>query len=783
MNTLTSQNRLRVLLVDDDIDFVASLSGMLEQESYPTATAHSSAQALSLMEAFEPDVALVDIRLGRESGLDLIAQLQEFESELTCVVITAYADTETAIEALKSGVYDYLRKPFEPSALYAVLQRCVERHKLLVEKKAAEEARRESEARFKLAFETSPDAIILAYPGGDIIDVNPGFEELTGYRRDQVVGRNSQEVGLWKNPADRALLMDLLKKLGQVNNLQSEFRLSDGRIRIGLVSARVVEHENEKIGLFVVRDVHDVKLKEKAIMESEERFRSLVSNIPGAVYRCQFDRNWTMHYISAPIRDLSGYRAADFVHNRTRSFASIIHSDDIDHLNETVAAAVSNKKSFMTEFRIVHSDGSVRWVENSGRAIFDEDGTPLSLDGVILDITSNKKALEDLADSEKRFRKLAREHRAVLEGIPDAIFLIDQSRSIVWANRGAAHHFSRQQQDLAGMDVVHFWRQSNEQIIEAVNWVFETDSPVELLQNASDGRKWGIKMFPVEKADGVTPNMILIASDLTEKFRLREQARRSAHLAALGELAAGVAHEINNPTGMILVDMPMLEDAINDLLPLLEEHEPDLKDKKLGGLTYSRFRQEVPLVIEEIQEGAQRIKRIVEELKDFSRPSTGELETLDLNEVMQKAVSLVRNPLKKATDHFSDGYASVPLWFSGNSQRMEQVMVNLLLNACHALPDRSKAIRAETGYSENGKFVKVTISDEGVGIPSEAIKQVTDPFFTTRRDSGGTGLGLSVSSRIIDEHNGTLTFDSEPGKGTAVTVELPAVEATGGTHD
>ena len=262
----------------------------------------------------------------------------------------------------------------------------------------------------------------------------------------------------------------------------------------------------------------------------------------------------------------------------------------------------------------------------------------------------------------------------------------------------------------------------------------------------------------------------------SEKVRLRDQASRSAHLAALGELSAGVAHEINNPTGMILLDMPMLKDAFNDLLSLLEKHEPELMNVKIAGLPYSKICQELPIVIDEVQEGAQRIKRIVEELKDFSKPATGDQETIDLNEVVRKAVSLVSNPMKNATDHFTEHYAKEHLLCNGNAQRLEQVMVNLFLNACQSLPDRERSILVKTEICEKNDWVRVIVKDGGVGIAADALEQITDPFFTTRREVGGTGLGLSVSSRIIDEHGGTLSFASEPGEGTTVTVELPAAE-------
>jgi PAS domain S-box-containing protein len=776
MANQTENSLLRILLVDDDVDFAASMADILEIEGYPVTVAHSVSEAIEKVETFAPVVALVDIRIGRESGLDLVAKLLDKDPELTCITVTAYADTDTAIEALKTGVYDYLRKPFETAELFAVLRRCADRYKLLAEKKAADKAREESEARFKVAFDTSPDAIILAYPGGAVIDVNRGFEQVTGYRRDQVVGKDSQEIGLWKNPADRMELLELLQKFGQANNLQADFRLSDGQIRIGLVSARVVEVGGEQVGLFVVRDIHDLKEKEKAIMESEERFRGVVSNIPGAVYRCLVDEHWTVLFVSSPIKEISGYPPTDFVQNKVRSFNSIIHPADRDMVARQVHEAVTNNKPFAVEYRIIHADGSTRWVHERGRAVTAEDGTIPRIDGVFLDTTESKQAKLDLAVSEDRLGEVSREYSAVLEGIPDAIILVDPDLKIVWGNTGASQHFGILQDDLPGMECTEVWGCQATSCKNCIKQVFKTGIPAENVQRTSNGRVWGVKLFPVRSNQGEIQNVIQIASDMTEKSRLRDQASRSAHLAALGELAAGVAHEINNPTGMILLDMPLLKDALADLLPLLEKHEPTLKDEKIGGLTFERFHQEVPYVIDEIYEGAQRIKRIVEELKDFSRPSTGVLAAIDLNEVVQKAISLVRNPIKNATDHFTEKYSAMPLLFVGNSQRLEQVVVNLLLNACYAMPDRSGAICVETAFNEENDCVKVVIRDEGVGVDAESLQQITDPFFTSRRETGGTGLGLSVSSRIIDEHKGTLSFASELGKGMTVTVELPMAE-------
>jgi polar amino acid transport system substrate-binding protein len=245
-------------------------------------------------------------------------------------------------------------------------------------------------------------------------------------------------------------------------------------------------------------------------------------------------------------------------------------------------------------------------------------------------------------------------------------------------------------------------------------------------------------------------------------------------MASLGILVAGVAHEINNPNGLILLNMPILREVYQDAEEVLEERFRTQGDFTLGGLPYSRMRDEVPHLLEEAQEGAYRIKRIVEELKDFARQdSSPAVESVDFNTVVQAAVRLVDSSLRSATNHFEAQYDPALPAIQGNAQRIEQVVVNLLLNACQALPDVAHGIVLRTCYDQAAGTVVLTLTDEGLGIASEHIARLTDPFFTTKRESGGTGLGLSVSATIVKEHNGALTFESTPGSGTTVTLTLP----------
>jgi polar amino acid transport system substrate-binding protein len=261
-----------------------------------------------------------------------------------------------------------------------------------------------------------------------------------------------------------------------------------------------------------------------------------------------------------------------------------------------------------------------------------------------------------------------------------------------------------------------------------------------------------------------------------EELRLNQQQLVQADkMAALGVLVSGVAHEINNPTGLILLEVPILKRFHADAARVLERYYQENGDFSCGGLPYSRMREEIPRSLEKLQDAGKRIKRIVDDLKDFARrDDTACNEIVDLNATAQAAVRLVEPSIRKATAHFTAEYGKGLPRIRGNAQRNEQVLVNLILNASQALPDISRSIELTTWHDAGRGVVAFRLRDEGSGISPEHLARLTDPFFTTKRDQGGTGLGLSVSAGIVKEHGGTLEFDSTPGSETTVTLTLPA---------
>lgn len=260
----------------------------------------------------------------------------------------------------------------------------------------------------------------------------------------------------------------------------------------------------------------------------------------------------------------------------------------------------------------------------------------------------------------------------------------------------------------------------------------------------------------------------------------QQQLIQADKMAALGVLVSGMAHEINNPNGLILLNLPVVIEAMKDIDLILQAYYVEHGDFKMGGLAYSRMRREMPHLLDEMNGAAKRIKRIVEDLKQFSRKSDGGFDELvDLNNVVETSVRLAENSLRTATNHYSVRYTEPIPKVKGNFHRLEQVVVNLLLNACQSLESPDKGIFVSTSIEPGTGSVIVQVCDEGVGIPEEHMARLTDPFFTTKRDTGGTGLGLAISAGIIREHGGTVRFESVQGEGTTVIVGLPPAENGG----
>ena len=259
-----------------------------------------------------------------------------------------------------------------------------------------------------------------------------------------------------------------------------------------------------------------------------------------------------------------------------------------------------------------------------------------------------------------------------------------------------------------------------------------------------------------------------------EELREREKELLQAEkLASLGTLIAGMAHEINNPNSSIFLTTSTLSNIWNNLESQLNEYVKTEGDFHVGGSPYSEIKEEIPGSLNRIIRNSQRIKDIVKDLKDYAKKDESNLDqAVNINDVIKSAFRLLENLIKKCTTKFELNLANNLPPVLGNTQRLEQVIINIIQNACQALKDTENGISIETSYDEADKKILITITDEGTGMDKKTIKQIFDPFFTTKRSKGGTGLGLAVTSRIIRDHDGTIEIKSKSGKGTRVIIGL-----------
>lgn len=269
-----------------------------------------------------------------------------------------------------------------------------------------------------------------------------------------------------------------------------------------------------------------------------------------------------------------------------------------------------------------------------------------------------------------------------------------------------------------------------------------------------------------------------LAAQKAELIRLQAQLLQNEKMASLGQLAGGVAHELNNPAGFIYSNMESLEQYASGLTRLLAVYDRALLSPELAAeanaikqeIKYEDVLPELASIVADCQEGARRIRDIVLNLRTFSRPDEAEMKQVDIHAGIDSTIRLLSQYYNSDRIALKRDYARLPLVYCFPGQ-LNQVWMNLLMNAAQAIGRTQGEVRIETGVRDEMVFVK--ISDTGSGIAPENVAKIFDPFFTTKPVGEGTGLGLSLSYGIVASHGGTISVESAPGRGTTFTTLIP----------
>jgi two-component system NtrC family sensor kinase len=299
----------------------------------------------------------------------------------------------------------------------------------------------------------------------------------------------------------------------------------------------------------------------------------------------------------------------------------------------------------------------------------------------------------------------------------------------------------------------------------------------------------------IKRRESVEAELLRRNNELTElNARLsvaQEQLVQSEKLASIGQLAAGVAHEINNPIGYIFSNFGTLENYIASLLEMLstyEEAEPSIVSREAleivrgtrERIELDYLKEDIPILMSESKEGIVRVRKIVQDLKDFSRVEAHqEWQWANLHQGIDSTLNIVSNEVKYKADVVKE-YGDIPDIECLPSQ-INQVVMNIVMNAAHAIGTERGTIIIRTGVDGNADKVWIEISDTGSGIPKEIQSRIFDPFFTTKPIGAGTGLGLSLSYGIVKKHHGNIAIESEPNRGTCFRITLPVRHTEPGT--
>jgi PAS domain S-box-containing protein len=683
----------------------------------------------------------------------------------------------------------------------------------------AEKALRESEEQLSAFFDLNMVGMVTAAANAGWLHVNDRFCEILGYSREELWRTNWFDLS---HPEELALAHDTYHAMcaGEADHvsLDKRFIAKDGSVVYAHVVAKVKRCPDGRVERFftVVQDITERKRVEAALRLDEARLEALlalsqmrdmpeeevvnfivssatrltgspvgylafVSESEGALikhgwvgdtpYRCSLEKLPFHHKIAQ-----AGLWAEAGRHQKP-----IVINDYA--LPDLVKKGFPEGHVAIQRFLgvpLVEDDKVVAiiGVANKAEKYVDADIRQMNLLGQgLVRLMEAHRVEQGLVESRQEYKRLSQQFQTLLDGIPDAIFLLTRDMRIVWGNDGAQRQLGTPEKALAG--------NLCEQLCHGRTVGCSECPVIKCLKGgrveegkivAPDGRIWGVKSFPLRGSGEGLRNVILLASDITEKVKLRKKAERAGRLASLGELAAGVAHEINNPNGVLMLNTKILSDLFEDIRPIL----PGLLARQgldsVAGLDVATLDEEIPQVLSDMRESSKRISRIVTDLKDFVQAEqSSAMHLVDLNAVVKTSLRLTGNMLRKSTHNYSVCYAPHLPKVKGNFQQLEQVLVNLIVNACQALNSKNQGVFVTTRFDATGECCVVEVRDEGQGIDAKDLPRIMEPFFTTKRQGGGTGLGLSISARIVRDHQGNLDVSSQSGQGTTARVLLPFI--------
>ena len=627
------------------------------------------------------------------------------------------------------------------------------------ERRAIEDQLRDAEGRFRTLVEHATDGIFIAGVDGRYLDVNPSGCAMLGYTRDEMLSLSMSDVVA---PEETARLGGEVKRLLSGSTIRSEwrFRRKDGSCFFGEVSGCGLP-ELRLLG--VLRDISERKRVEERLRESEARYRLIVEN------QTEFIVKWlpdgTRTFVNEHYCRLFGLTEEECIGT---SFLPLIAPEHHDAIRERVAALTPDHAEF-TEEHVSYALSGPSWQQWTNRGIFDEHNRLVEMLSTGRDITERKIAEDKLLQSQTHL--LASQRIAGVGSWEMHITSVtDLMRNpIRWS--AECHRLLGYEADDVEMSSAAFYRRVHPDDRQRVRAAFRqaisrrSRYSIEHRILLEDGTERILHQQAEQLLDpikGVPVKFIGTTQDITDRVRLEEQLRQSQKMQAIGQLAGGVAHDFNNLLTVI--------NGYSEML-LMDRDESDPTRHELAA----------------IRDAGERAAQLTRQLLLFSRKAVFEPCELDVNDLVQRVGVMLRRLISEDIELRLTLAPSVPA-IQADANQLEQVVMNLALNGRDAIEQNGRLsittdiasfddafCRAHPEYRP-GRFVQLTVEDNGCGMTAQTKAHLFEPFFTTRTPGKGTGLGLATVYGIVQESRGFITVASEVGGGTRMSVFLPSLD-------
>jgi len=435
-------------------------------------------------------------------------------------------------------------------------------------------------------------------------------------------------------------------------------------------------------------------------------------------------------------------------------YLGLVHPEDRDHLNASVLAALNERRPYDLDCRVVLGNGTQLVCHVTGSVEYAADGRPTRMLGTIQDVTERKHIEDELKLAKERQRAVL---DSVLDSMVDGVLMLDRDGIVTRGNRAAMDLLEQPGRPLAGASFRDLFTTRDPRPILSTG----ATRDLELVFRGTDGAPLPLtaNLSPQRTDDGDIHGFVVVLHDDRQLKQAHAQLQVTDRLATMGTLAAGVAHEINNPLAFVVSNLAFVAEELAHLQ--LQQPAPD------------EHIAELQRAIKASQDGAGRVRDIVLELKSLSRRDGGAVTDVSIDRLIDSAANMLRHDFRSRVRLVRElGRTPTVL---GDEGKLLQVILNLLQNATQSFTGNRQdqpEVRVRTGVTESGAAF-IEVQDNGSGIPREIQGRIFDAFFTTKPAGQGTGLGLSISHKIVTSFGGTLTFASEVGRGSTFRVVLP----------